>query len=125
MYGKVTRCFHEKGFAFIYGDDGNSYFVHYSNLRGEYIERGYYVFFKPFQNDRSDFNAKDISVICTPDRELKKKTTDRKKKKCRKHKSCNADRVITDDKKFQRFVKNFMHEQKTLNQEWRSNGNTY
>ncbi len=117
MYGRVTRCFHDKGYGFIRGEDGKSYFIHYSNLNGEHIERGYYVFFKPFQSDRSDYNAKNISVISTPDNTLKEKKQNRNKKNCRKHKSCNADRVIRDDKKFQKFVKNFMHEQRELSKE--------
>ena len=63
MYGKVTRYFHGRGFGFIKGDDGQTYFIHQSKLNGEHIDRGYYVFFKPFQNDRSDYNAKNIMVI--------------------------------------------------------------
>lgn len=63
MYGKVTKYFHDKGFGFIRCNDGNTYFIHHSNLNGEYIDPGYYVFFKPFQNDRSDYNAKSIMVI--------------------------------------------------------------
>lgn len=63
MYGKVTRYFHDRGFGFIRGDDGNSYFIHHSNLNGEYIDSGYFVFYKSFQNDRSDYNAKNIMVI--------------------------------------------------------------
>ena len=52
MYGKVTRYFHDRGFGFIRGEDGNSYFIHHSNLNGEYIDSGYFVSYKPFQNDR-------------------------------------------------------------------------
>ena len=63
MYGKVTRYFHDRGFGFIRGEDGNSYFIHHSNLNGEYIDSGYFVSYKPFQNDRSDYNAKNIMVI--------------------------------------------------------------
>ena len=63
MYGRVTRYFHDRKFGFIRGDDGNTYFVHYSNLSGEYIDSGYYVSFRPFQNDRSDYNAENIMVI--------------------------------------------------------------
>ena len=44
-------------------EDGKSYFIHSSKLNGEYVERGYYVFFRPFSNDRSDYNAKDVTVI--------------------------------------------------------------
>lgn len=68
MYGKVTRYFHDRKFGFIQGEDGNTYFIHQSKLNGEYIDSGYYVFFKPFQNDRSDYNAKNIMVIEAPER---------------------------------------------------------
>lgn len=112
LYGKVTKCFHDKGFAFIYGEDGNSYFAHYSLLNGEHIERGYHVFFVPFRNDRSDYNAKNVSVTYTPEKEEKEKRNNRKKNNNRKHKPCNADKVIRDDEKFQRFVREFMYEQK-------------
>ena len=63
MYGRVTRYHHDRGYGFIRGDDGNIYFIHHSNLKGEYIDSGYYVSFKSFQNDRSDHNAKNITVI--------------------------------------------------------------
>ncbi len=117
MYGKVTRCFPDKGYAFILGEDKNSYFLHYSNLNGEYIERGYYVFFVPFRNERSDYNAKNVTVINTSERVLKQMTVASKKKVHKRHKSCNADKVIRDDKKFQKFVRNFMDEQKVSGRE--------
>ena len=63
MFGKVTRYFHDRRFGFIRGEDGNIYFIHRSKLNGEHIDSGYYVFFKSFQNDRSDYNAKNIMVI--------------------------------------------------------------
>lgn len=68
MYGRVTKYFQDKGYGFIRGEDNNSYFIHRSNLDGEYIERGYYVSFKPFQSDRSDYNAKNVMVIDAPER---------------------------------------------------------
>lgn len=68
MYGKVTRYFHDRKFGFIRGEDGNTYFIHHTKLNGEYIDSGYYVFFKPFQNDRSDYNAKK----CYGDRSSRK-----------------------------------------------------
>lgn len=68
MYGRVTRTFPDKGYGFILGEDRKSYFIHYSKLNGEYIDPGYYVFFKSFQNDRSDYNAKNIMVIEAPER---------------------------------------------------------
>lgn len=67
MYGRVTRYFHNKGYGFIRGEDNNTYFIHCSKLNGEYIAKGYYVYFKPFQNDRSDYNAKNVTVIEAPE----------------------------------------------------------
>lgn len=67
MLGTVTRYFNDKGYGFIRGEDGKSYFIHKSKLNGEYIERGYYVFFRTFVSDRSDYNAADISVIDAPE----------------------------------------------------------
>ena len=117
MYGKVTRCIHDKGFAFILGEDNNSYFVHYSKLNGEHIEKGYQVSFVPYQNDRSDYNAAKVTVIDAPEK-VSKQTAAASKNKVRKHhKSCNADKIIRDDKKFQKFAKNFMSEQKALREE--------
>ena len=63
MYGKVTRYFQDKGYGFIRADDGNTYFIHHIKLNDEHIESGYYVYFKPFQNDRSDYNAKNVIVV--------------------------------------------------------------
>ena len=81
-------------------------------MKGEQIEKGDYVSFVPFKNDRSDYNARSVSVIYTPDKEVKEKQNTHKKKNSRKHKSCNADKVIRDDEKFQRFIRKFMYEPK-------------
>ena len=35
MYGRVTKFFHDRGFGFILGEDGNTYFVHVSKLYSE------------------------------------------------------------------------------------------
>ena len=45
MFGTVTRYYDNKGYGFIRGEDGNTYFIHASNLYGEQIARGYYVHF--------------------------------------------------------------------------------
>ena len=63
MYGRVTKYFQDRGYGFIRGKDNNSYFIHHSNLGGEYLEQGYYVFFRTFQNDRSDYNAGNVIVV--------------------------------------------------------------
>lgn len=68
MYGKVTHYFHGKGYGFIRGEDGNTYLVHEGSQNGEHLEPGYLVRFRPFQNDRSDYNAKDITVTESPER---------------------------------------------------------
>ena len=118
MYGRVSRYFTDRGYGFICGEDNNSYFVHHSQLNNEYIERGYFVFFKPFSNDRSDFNAGSISVIEAPSKQSNNPNKIKKSKqhitsKSSKHKSCNADRVVRPDKEFKRFIKKFMKEQET------------
>lgn len=72
MFGRVTRYYKDKGFGFIYGDDGNTYFIHASKLFGEEIDRGYLVYFKTFQNEKSDYNAKCVNVIEVPERRRKR-----------------------------------------------------
>ena len=71
MYGRVTKHFSDKGYGFIRGEDGNTYFIHRSNLFGEHIDCGYYVHFKVFINDRSDCNAKSVIVIEVPERTVR------------------------------------------------------
>lgn len=78
LYGCVTGYFHNRKFGFIRGEDGNTYFIHHLKLNGEYIDAGYYVFFKPFQNDRSDYNAKKAVVIEAPERRRKHGKTPKK-----------------------------------------------
>ena len=63
MFGTVIKYFSNKGYGFIRGEDGQSYFIHSSKLNGEHIERGYYVFFRSFSNNRRDNNAKDVTLI--------------------------------------------------------------
>lgn len=77
MFGTVTRYYDDKGYGFIRGEDGNIYFIHASNLYGERIARGYYVHFKTFVTDRSDYNAKNVNVVEVPESGRSK----RKKKK--------------------------------------------
>ena len=56
---------------------------------------------------------------------VQEKQSTHKKKNNRKHKCCNADKVIRDDAKFQRFVRKFMYEQGALSRERRNNGETH
>ncbi len=120
MYGRVTKYFTDRGYGFIRGEDNNSYFVHHSQLKGENIEKGYYVSFKSYKTDRSDYNAGNISVIEAPDKQSnsttkKKKTKNHISSKSSKHKSCNADKVIKPDKQFQKFIRKFMEEKEKNN----------
>lgn len=75
MFGRVTNYFEDRGYGFILGDDKESYFIHRLNLNGEYLQRGYRVFFRPYSNDRSDRNAKDVIVI---DSEIKPRNRSKK-----------------------------------------------
>lgn len=63
MFGTVTKYFEEKGFGFIRGENGQTYFIHMSKLNGEYVERGYLVYFNVYSDDRADNKAMNISVI--------------------------------------------------------------
>lgn len=67
MYGKVTRYYPDRGYGFILGEDNNTYFIRRSKLYGEQIDRGYYVYFKTYRNDKSDYNAKCVNVIEVPE----------------------------------------------------------
>lgn len=73
MYGRVIRFFHDRGYGFIRGEDGNKYFVHVSKLYGEYLDSGYYVFFKTFVSEKSIYNAKDVIVIEAPEKKHREK----------------------------------------------------
>ena len=66
MFGIVTRYFKNKGYGFIRGENGQTYFVHRSNLNGEYIDNEYYVFFRPFHTAKGN-DAEIISVIEAPE----------------------------------------------------------
>ena len=65
MFGTVTRFNHDKGYGFILGEDGNTYFIHVSKLYGEYIDKGYYVFFKTYVTDRCEYNNISTIAFCT------------------------------------------------------------
>lgn len=93
MYGRVTRYFHDRGYGFIRGDDGNTYFIHHTRLNGEYIDPGYFVSFKPFQNDRSDYNAKNVLVIDAVERKRKYGNTRKKHERACKSDAANVNKA--------------------------------
>lgn len=78
MFGRVIKYNKSRGYGLILGENGNTYFIHHSKLYGEQIDRGYYVFFKPFRNEKSDYNAKCVNVIEVPERKSKQKRRKRK-----------------------------------------------
>ncbi len=88
LYGKVIKYVPDRGFGIILGENKQTYIVLNSWLKGEKIEKGDNVSFVPFKNDRSDYNVRSVSVIYTPDKEVKEKQNTHKKKNSRKHKSC-------------------------------------
>ena len=117
MYGRVIRYFQDRGYGFILGEDRETYFIHCYNLCGEHIARGYQVDFKPFQNGRSDYNAREVIVIDAPEKgagEGRPNRSNNKRGKQRNHKSCNADGLARDDREFKRFVKRFFQEQRDM-----------
>ena len=71
MHGRVIKFFHDREYGFIRGEDNNTYFIHHSKLNGEFVDSGFYVYFKPFQNDRSDYNAKNVIMIEVAERRRK------------------------------------------------------
>ena len=115
MCGKVSRYFQDRRYGFIMGNDGKTYFVHCSKLYGERLETGYYVYFVPYRTERSEYNAKHVSVIEVPEQSDFK--GNKRKRNVRKHKSCNADRMMNDNKNFNRFARRFMAEQKNRNKQ--------
>lgn len=121
MYGRVTRYFQNRGYGFILGEDKITYFIHQSNLCGEHVERGYQVDFRPFRNERSDYNARDVIVVDVPEEctgDGRSNRSNNKKGRHRKnHKSCNADKLARDDREFKRFVKGFLQEQKEMEED--------
>lgn len=63
MIGRVIRYFEEKRYGFVRGEDNQTYFIRESKLNGEHIQTGYLVFFRPYHNDRGDYNVKNVIVI--------------------------------------------------------------
>ena len=65
MQGYVKVFFHEKGYGFIAGQDGNDYFVHHSNIIAEgfrTLEADEQVEFEIAQTERGP-NAVNVRAI--------------------------------------------------------------
>lgn len=71
MFGTVTKYFKDKGYGFIRGQDGSSYFIHHANLNGEIIESGYYVLFRVENGYKGKDEAVDITVIEATERSIR------------------------------------------------------
>ncbi len=71
MFGTVTKYFEDKGYGFICGENGQTYFIHWSKLKGEHVERGYVVYFDMYSDDIADNKAMNISVIEATERKYK------------------------------------------------------
>ncbi|GEM_PF-767576 len=62
MIGRVIKYFEDKGYGFIRGENNQTYFIHWSKLNGEHVERGFWCIFDVYSDDRAD-NKAFISVI--------------------------------------------------------------
>lgn len=78
------------------------------------VANGYIVdFHVAFNEELQKKCAKGIRVVDSSAGIYEKDSVKSKKKNnTSRKKSCNADRVVKDDKKFRKFVKGFMREQK-------------
>lgn len=129
MTGKVTKYNPNTKTGYICNiTNGLSCMFKESDVKGDDIANGYIVdFYLAYDEELQRKCAKGIRVIDSSVGIYSENKASKKKQKNSKHrKPCNADKVITDDKKFQRFVRKFMYEQKALKKESEmNNGNTY
>ncbi|MBQ1994062.1 MAG: hypothetical protein II243_06325 [Lachnospiraceae bacterium] len=129
MTGKVTKYNPNTKTGYICNiTNGLSCMFKESDVKGDDIANGYIVdFYLAYDEELQRKCAKGIRVIDSSVGIYSENKASKKKQKNSKHrKPCNADKVITDDKKFQRFVRKFMYEQKALKKEReKNNGNTY
>ena len=129
MTGKVTKYNPNTKTGYICNiTNGLSCMFKESDVKGDDIANGYVVdFYLAYDEELQRKCAKGIRVIDSSVGIYSENKASKKKQKNSKHrKPCNADKVITDDKKFQRFVRKFMYEQKALKKEReKNNGNTY
>lgn len=129
MTGKVTKYNPNTKTGYICNiTNGLSCMFKESDVKGDDIANGYIVdFYLAYDEELQRKCAKGIRVIDSSVGIYSENKASKKKQNNNRHrKPCNADKVITDDKKFQRFVRKFMYEQKALKKESEmNNGNTY
>ena len=129
MTGKVTKYNPNTKTGYICNiTNGLSCMFKESDVKGDDIANGYIVdFYLAYDEELQRKCAKGIRVIDSSVGIYSENKASKKKQNNSRHrKPCNADKVITDDKKFQRFVRKFMYEQKALKKEReKNNGNTY
>jgi len=115
MIGKVIKynSSRETGVIYSFTNHRTYQFRKSNSLDGD-VGYGYIVDFRVYYDEKYDRKfARDISVIEGSNGIYSdKKAISKHKKKQKKHKPCNADRYNYDNKKFNKFVKNFMIEQK-------------
>lgn len=114
MIGKVIKYNNFKESGIIYSFTNNkTYWFQRSNAIDNDIGYGYIVnFYVHYDEESGRRHAKDISVIECYEHDSDKAIA-KKKNKCSRHKSTNTSKHINyNDKKFQKFVKDFMKEQK-------------
>ena len=129
MTGKVTKYNPNTKTGYICNiTNGLSCMFKESDVKGDDIANGYIVdFYLAYDEELQRKCAKGIRVIDSSVGIYSENKASKKKQNNSKHrKPCNADKVIRDDEKFQRFVRKFMYEQKALKKEReKNNGNTY
>ena len=55
-----------------------------------------------------------VIVVDAPEKGKEMESSNSRKKKPRHRKQCNADKAVTDDRRFQRFVRAFFEEQEEM-----------
>lgn len=115
MTGRVNRYnpIYRTGFIFSFTNN-MTYRFKESEVEDGDIANGYIVdFHVAFDEELQKKCARGIRIVDSSTGIYEKDSAKPKKKKnTSKKKSCNADRVVKNDKKFRKFAKAFMREQK-------------
>ena len=115
MTGRVNRYnpIYKTGFIFSFTNN-MTYRFKESEVEDGDIANGYIVdFHVAFDEELQKKCAKGIRVVDSSAEIYEKDSVKPKKKNnASRKKPCNADRVVKDDKKFRKFAKEFMREQK-------------